>query len=285
MHGADRGDVDDQRPRRARDVAADRASTLVARLPARASHRSADRTPRSPVTAEAPARAVPREACAPIAARSLRLTASARWPIASGGTNRRSKCTPSTCASVVSTSNAPRTGSIAAASSPGPTTTHGAVVSALSDASDERMLTAIGHCARIQSRRCDRANRVRAMLPTRPGEQIRGSAPLCRVGRSNEPAKAGGAAVIGRASGFLETEACTTRDLAARLVVTLAQTSLRKPSRAKQEPDDLTVRPGEGQERGLAKPPVWRRPARAPRRRCARDGLHVRADRRSSTDC
>jgi hypothetical protein len=118
----------------------------------------------------------------------------------------------------------------------------------LSDASDERMLTAIGHCARIQGRRCDRANRVRAILPTRAGEQIRGSAPLCRVGRSNEPAKAGGAAVIGRASGFLETEACTTRDLAARLVVTLAQTSLRKPSRAKQEPDDLTVRPLGGQE-------------------------------------
>src|SRR5215204_4271541 len=60
-------------------------------------------------------------------------------------------------------------------------------------------------------------------------------APLCRVGRSNEPAKAGGAAVIGRASGFLETEACTTRNLAAHFGLTLAQTSLRKPSRAKQE--------------------------------------------------
>src|SRR6185503_17262252 len=42
-------------------------------------------------------------------------------------------------------------------------------------------------------------------------------APLCRVGRSSEPAKAGGTAVIGRASGFLATEACTTRDLAAHL--------------------------------------------------------------------
>ena len=42
-------------------------------------------------------------------------------------------------------------------------------------------------------------------------------APLCRVGRSSEPAKAGGTAVIGRASGFLTTEACTTRDLAAHL--------------------------------------------------------------------
>src|SRR5688572_5493077 len=60
-------------------------------------------------------------------------------------------------------------------------------------------------------------------------------APLCRVGRSNEPAKAGGAAVIGCASGFLEAEACTTRNLAAHLGLTLAQTSLRKPSRAKQE--------------------------------------------------
>ena len=39
--------------------------------------------------------------------------------------------------------------------------------------------------------------------------------------------KAGGTAVIGRASGFLGSEACTTRDLAARLDVTLAQTSLR----------------------------------------------------------
>src|SRR6185436_9223184 len=60
-------------------------------------------------------------------------------------------------------------------------------------------------------------------------------APLCRVGRSNEPAKAGGAAVIGCASGFLEAEACTTRNLAAHLGLALAQTSLRKPSRAKQE--------------------------------------------------
>ncbi len=43
-------------------------------------------------------------------------------------------------------------------------------------------------------------------------------APLCRVGRSSEPAKAGGAAVIGRASGFLSSEACTTRDPAAHLM-------------------------------------------------------------------
>lgn len=102
----------------------------------------------------------------------------------------------------------------------------------LSDASDERVLTAFGHCLRIQNGGWRKA-------------------PLCRVGRSNEPAKAGGAAVVGRASGFLETEACTTRDLAARLGFTLAQTSLRKPSRAKQELADLTVRPRKGQDTAL----------------------------------
>ena len=58
---------------------------------------------------------------------------------------------------------------------------------------------------------------------------------------------AGGTAVIGRASGFLNTEACTTHGLAIRLVVTLAQTSLRKPSRAKQELRDLNVPPLGGQ--------------------------------------
>src|SRR5688500_13604109 len=42
-------------------------------------------------------------------------------------------------------------------------------------------------------------------------------APLGRVWRSNEPAKAGGAAIYSRASGFLGSEACTTRDLAAHL--------------------------------------------------------------------
>src|SRR5262245_55812855 len=72
-------------------------------------------------------------------------------------------------------------------------------------------------------------------------------APLCRVGRSNEPAKAGGAAVVGRASGFLETEACTPRDLAARLGCYVGSDEPPKPSRAKQEPHDLTVRPWEGQ--------------------------------------
>src|SRR4029453_4178267 len=76
----------------------------------------------------------------------------------------------------------------------------------------------------------------------------RRTAPLCRVGRSNEPAKAGGAAVVGRASGFLETEACTTRDLAARLGCCVGSDEPPKPSRAKQERHDLTVRPEEGQD-------------------------------------
>jgi hypothetical protein len=58
---------------------------------------------------------------------------------------------------------------------------------------------------------------------------------------------AGGTAVVGRASGFLNTEACTTHGLAIHLVVTLAQTSLRKPSRAKQELTNLSVTPGGGQ--------------------------------------
>src|SRR3954470_12417311 len=61
---------------------------------------------------------------APIAARSLRLTASARCRIASGGTTRRSKCTPSTSASTDRTSTRLRSGSTTAASSPMPTSIH-----------------------------------------------------------------------------------------------------------------------------------------------------------------
>src|SRR5688572_33403004 len=100
-----------------------------------------------------------------------------------------------------------------AASSPGPTATHGGVA---------------------------RREVIRAMSARSPREEAvvsrkNAKAPLCRVGRSNEPAKAGGAAVIGRASGFLGSEACTTHDPAARFDEALAQTSLRKPSRAKQE--------------------------------------------------
>ena len=61
------------------------------------------------------------------------------------------------------------------------------------------------------------------------GRQLRrgNSAPLCRVGRSNEPAKAGGTAVVGRVSGFLTTEACTHATSRLAWVMTLAQTSLR----------------------------------------------------------
>src|SRR5689334_5019770 len=132
---------------------------------------------------------------------------------------------PSTRASVVSTSSAPRAGLMTAASSPGPTTTHGGM------ARRDVILAMIARSPREETVEC------------RKNEK----APLCRVGRSNEPAKAGGAAVIGRASGFLGSEACTTPDPAAHLDGTLAQTSLRKPSRAKQELRDLSVRGDEGQ--------------------------------------
>src|SRR5262245_59783563 len=111
-------------------------------------------------------------------------------------------------------------------------------------------------------------------------------APLCRVGRSNEPAKAGGAAVIGCASGFLETEACTTRNLAALLGVALAQTSLRQPSRAKQEPNWILpapLWPGQGMRiasagRGneIAEVFTTLQLARVPRRRSARAAARVR---------
>src|SRR5206468_527007 len=56
------------------------------------------------------------------AARSLRLTASARCPMAAGGVNARLKCTPSTTASTLRTSSRFRAGSTTAASSPTPTT-------------------------------------------------------------------------------------------------------------------------------------------------------------------
>ena len=62
---------------------------------------------------------------APIAARSLRLAARTRWPIAPASMKRRLKWTPSTAASVVTTSSRLRAGSSTAASSPMPTTTNG----------------------------------------------------------------------------------------------------------------------------------------------------------------
>src|SRR4051812_27596783 len=57
---------------------------------------------------------------APIAATSDTLTASAFQPTSYGVLKRQSKCTPSTSASVVSTSSAPRSGFATAASSPMP---------------------------------------------------------------------------------------------------------------------------------------------------------------------
>ncbi len=118
----------------------------------------------------------------------------------------------------------PRSGLTTAASSPGPTTTHEGM------ASREVMRSMSARSPMGTEWMSARWRRAPAS-DTAWGEgraDAEEYAPLCRVGRSSEPAKAGGAAVIGRASGFLGTEACTTRGLAARLVVTLAQTSLRK---------------------------------------------------------
>src|SRR4029079_16118307 len=58
-------------------------------------------------------------------ATSLTLTASALYPMSAGVEKRRSKCTPSTSASVVSTCSAPRSGAATAASSPIPTSSAG----------------------------------------------------------------------------------------------------------------------------------------------------------------
>jgi hypothetical protein len=58
-----------------------------------------------------------------MAARSLRLTASARWPMSAADEWAREKCTPSTTVSVVTTSRSFLAGTRTAASSPGPTTT------------------------------------------------------------------------------------------------------------------------------------------------------------------
>ena len=90
----------------------------------RASASSPSTRPSNSVSGRRPGMAsesVARRGVAPIAARSLKLTASARWPMAPLGTNRRSKCTPSTDASVVMTSSSFRFGLTTAPSSPGPT--------------------------------------------------------------------------------------------------------------------------------------------------------------------
>ena len=60
---------------------------------------------------------------------------------------------------------------------------------------------------------------------------------------------------VSRARGFLGTEACTTRDLAAHFGLTLAQTSLRKPSRAKQElKESYRAIRGRSTDRGMPVP-------------------------------
>ena len=118
---------------------------------------------------------------APMAAKSLKLTASARCPMSAGAEYRRSKCTPSTCASVVSTVYALRVGATTAASSPIPMT-------------------------RLAFRRPVVLNRAwilasKARSPSSdtvtPGPRAKegGRIPLCRVGRIAEPASAGGVAV------------------------------------------------------------------------------------------
>ena len=88
-------------------------------------NRPSSRASRS-LTRSVSGRASDRSACrgtAPIAARSLRLTASTLPPTASSGVNARSKCTPSTIVSVVMTDSEPRSGSTTAASSPIPRST------------------------------------------------------------------------------------------------------------------------------------------------------------------
>jgi hypothetical protein len=154
---------------------------------------------------------------------------------------------PSTRASVVSTSNVPRAGRITAASSPGPTTTHGGVA---------------------------RRDVIRAMSARSPREETvecrkNANAPLCRVGRSNEPAKAGGPAVIGRASGFLGSEACTTPGPADHFDGTLAQTSLRNHHEQSRSYRILAWGRGRVKARGLNRL-LFQPFARVPGRRSAR---------------
>ena len=84
---ADDGDVDHQRPRRSRQVAADDVQPVRARRARRSRRRCASKSASGSAGGSAIESSASRGA-APIAARSLRLTASARWPIASGGDER-----------------------------------------------------------------------------------------------------------------------------------------------------------------------------------------------------
>ena len=139
-----------ERPGRLRDVAADQRDA-VRRGERQQTVEQPARTSRRPGVGGSASESSAARGAAPIAARSLRLTASARCPIASGGTKRRSKWTPSTCASVVRTSSAPRCGLITAASSPGPTTTHEGIETRACDALDERTLADVSDSECVHS--------------------------------------------------------------------------------------------------------------------------------------
>ena len=136
--------VDHERPRRPRQVPADHRRIVPAGEREQPLHQ-----PSKSVSGSGPGMAsesVARRGVAPIAARSLRLTASARWPMAALGTNRRSKWTPSTEASVVMTSSSFRFGLTTAPSSPG---THeepvGSEGQAARDPIDQVVLAEIGN--------------------------------------------------------------------------------------------------------------------------------------------
>lgn len=122
---------------------------------------------------------------AAMAARSLRLTASALWPMSAGAKDAREKCTPSTTASVVTTRRSFLTGASTAASSPGPTSTW----------ADGRGSRASRRARRACSPRSETvkadpgpgyASRSRGADNGGPCWYIEN--PLCRVGRIAEPA-------------------------------------------------------------------------------------------------
>ena len=85
--GADRRDVDDERSGRSREVAAGERRA-VRRGRAAPRRRSARRNRRAATRREGPGSAGRSRGVAPIAARSLRLTATALWPIACGAVQR-----------------------------------------------------------------------------------------------------------------------------------------------------------------------------------------------------
>src|SRR6185436_19444035 len=126
---------------------------------------------------------------------------------------------------------------------------------------------------------------IGAMIARSPREETvecrkNTKAPLCRVGRSNEPAKAGGPAVIGRASGFLGSEACTTPGPADRFDEALAQTSLRNHHEQSRSFRILACEVEGVKARSLNRL-LFQRFAREPGRRSARAEVHAGASRRS----